>query len=120
MVNGCHTNKRTNKGTQLTCVDTIKEYQPTKFSIPVWIHTSARGKVYRKLGAELKIDNDLPKGPVKSFEQLLVDQPAWISDLVKFITFTSDKHKYDKMSTTIEGVLTAHAKNGYLIAVSDR
>ena len=27
--------KRTNKGTQLTCIDTIKEYQPKKHSVPV-------------------------------------------------------------------------------------
>ena len=35
--------KRTSKETQLTCIDTIKEYQPTKHSIPVRIHTTARG-----------------------------------------------------------------------------
>ena len=27
--------KQTNKGTQLTCINTIKEYQPTKHSVPV-------------------------------------------------------------------------------------
>ena len=27
--------ERTNKGTQLTCIDTIKEYRPTKHSTPV-------------------------------------------------------------------------------------
>ena len=45
--------KRTNKGTQLTYIETIKEYQPTKRSIPVRIHTAARGSVYRELGADL-------------------------------------------------------------------
>ena len=46
----------------------IKKYQPTKHSVPVQIHTAARGTVYRKLGAELKIDNTLPEGPAESFE----------------------------------------------------
>ena len=57
-----------NKGTQLTCIDTIKEYQPTKHGIPVRIHTAARGTVYRELRAELKIDDELSVGPVESFE----------------------------------------------------
>ena len=83
--------KRTSKGTQLTCIDTIKEYQPTKHSIPVRIHTTARGTVYRELGAELKIDNELLVGPAESFKQLLVEQPAWIRDLVKFVQFVPDK-----------------------------
>ena len=68
--------KRTNKGTQLTCIDTIKEYQPTKHSIPVQIYTAARGTMYRELGAELKIDDELPVGPVESFKQLIANQPA--------------------------------------------
>ena len=40
--------KRIGKGTQLTCIDTIKEYKPTKHSIPVRIHTTARETVYRE------------------------------------------------------------------------
>ena len=64
----------------------IKEYQPTKHSIPVQIHTAARGTVYRELGAELKIDDELPVGPVDSFKQLIEDQPAWIRDLIKFFS----------------------------------
>ena len=64
--------KRTNKGTQLTYIDMIKEYKPTKHSIPVRIHTAARGTIYRELGAELKIDDALPVGPVDSFKQLIV------------------------------------------------
>ena len=56
--------KRTNKGTQLTCIDTIQKYQPTKHSIPVRIHTSARGIVYRELGAELKINDASIMSPV--------------------------------------------------------
>ena len=35
----------TNRGTQLTCINTTKEYQPTKYSTPVQIHTSAEGKI---------------------------------------------------------------------------
>ena len=58
-------------------------------------------------------------GPVESFEQLLAEQPAWISDLTKFVTFAPDLRKYDKMTTTIDDVLKAHDKDGYLIAVSD-
>ena len=47
--------------------------------------------VYRELGAELKIDDKLPVGPVESFKQLIADQPAWIRDLIKFGQFTPDK-----------------------------
>ena len=49
--------KKTNKGTQHTSIDTIQKYQPIKHSIPVRIHTSARGIMYRELGAELKIND---------------------------------------------------------------
>ena len=58
-------------------------------------------------------------GPAESFEQLLVEQPAWISDLTKFVTFALDQRKYDKMTTTIDDVLKAHDKDRYLTAVSD-
>ena len=71
--------ERTNKGTQLTCINTTKEYQPMKHSIPVRIHTSAGGNIYRELGAELKTDEELPEGPAESFEQLVADQPSWIA-----------------------------------------
>ena len=37
--------KCTNKGTQLICTDTTKDYQPIKYSILVRIHTSAGGKI---------------------------------------------------------------------------
>ena len=67
--------ERTNKGTQLTCIDTVQKYQPTKHSTPVRIHTSAGGMVYKELGAELKITEALIVGPVKSFQQLLPEQP---------------------------------------------
>ena len=70
--------KRTNKGTQLTCIDTTQSYQPTKYSTPVRIHTSAEGTVYKELGAELKVTEAVPIGPVESFHQLLVEQPRWI------------------------------------------
>ena len=70
--------KRTNKGTQLTCIDTTQSYQPTKYSTPVRIHTSAGGKVYKELGAELKVTEEVTIGPVESFQQLLAEQPRWI------------------------------------------
>ena len=54
----------------------IKEYKPTKHSIPVRIHTAARGTLYRELGTELKIDDELPVGSAESFKQLVADQPA--------------------------------------------
>ena len=75
--------------------------------------------MYRELGAELKIDNKLPMGPVESFKQLLAEQPICIRDLVKFVQFAPDKQKYNKMEATIEDVLKAHDEDGYLIAVSD-
>ena len=73
--------KRTSKGTQLTCIDTIQKYQQTKHSTPVRIHASARRIVYRELGVELKIDNELIVGPVEPFQQLLAEQPTWIRNL---------------------------------------
>ena len=76
--------EHTNKGTQLACIDTTEEYQLTKYSIPVRIHT----------GAELKIDKELLEGPAESLEQLLVDQPAWISNLIEFIKFALDQGNY--------------------------
>ena len=45
--------EQTKGKTQLTCVDTIAEYQPTKYSTPVRIHTAAGGVTYKELGAEL-------------------------------------------------------------------
>ena len=111
--------ERTNRGTQLKCIDTTEEYQPIKHSTPVQIHISAGGKIYKELGAELQIDKKIPEDPAESFEQLLVDQPAWISDPIEFVTFAPDEQKYDKMATTINDVLTVHNKDGYLIAVSD-
>ena len=87
--------------------------------VPVRIQTTARGLVYRKLGAELKIDNELPEGPAESFVQLIVDQPQWIRDLIEFFTFAPDKRKYNQIATIIEDVPKAHDDNGYLIAVSD-
>ena len=68
--------KRTKKGTQLTCIKATAEYQPTKHSIPVRTHTSAGGKIYRELGAGLKIDDESLEGPAESSKQLIVDQPA--------------------------------------------
>ena len=66
----------TNKDTHLTLIDTTKEYRPTKHSITVWINTSAGGKIYKELRAELKIDKELPEGPAECFEQLWANQPA--------------------------------------------
>ena len=105
----------------MTCIDTATEYQPTKYNTPILIHTIAGGKIYKELGAELKtttIDEDLPIGPEESFEKLLLEQPKWISDLTKFVTFAPDESKYSKMDTTINNILKAHDKDGYLIAVS--
>ena len=87
--------KRTNKRTQLTCIDTTQSYQPTKYSTPVRIHTFARGKVYKELGAELKVTEEVTIGPVESFQQLLAEQPRWIRDLVQFVQFSPDKGKYN-------------------------
>ena len=67
--------KRTNKGSQLTCIDTVQTDKPTKYSTPVRIHTSAGGKVYTELGVELKIAEASIVGPVESFQQLLTEQP---------------------------------------------
>ena len=97
--------EKTNKETQLTCIDTVPTYQPTKYSTPVRIHISAGGMVYKELGAELKITEALIVGPVESFQQLLAEQPRWIRDLVQFVQFTPDKQKYNKMEKTIEDVL---------------
>ena len=88
-------------------------------SIPVRIHTSVREIVYRELGAELKIDNELIVGPVESLQRLLVEQPIWIRDLVKFVHFAPGKQKYNKTEATIEGVLKVQDEDGYSISVSD-
>ena len=111
--------KRTKKGTQLICINTTAEYRPTEHSVPVRIHASVGGKIYRELGAELKIEDELPEGPAESFEQLIVDQPAWIRDLIEFVTFAPDQCKYNQMATAIDDVLKAHNEDGYLIAVSN-
>ena len=103
----------TNKGTQLTCINTIKECQPTKHSAPVRIYTATRGTVYRELGAEFKINNKLSVGLVISFEQLIEDQPAWVRDLIKFIQFAPDKQTYNQLDTAIETVLNANNKDEY-------
>ena len=42
-----------------------------------------------------------------------------IRDLVKFVQFAPDKQTYNQIDTTIEDVLKANDKDGYLIAVSD-
>ena len=75
--------------------------------------------MYRELGAELKIGDKLSVGPVESFKQLTVDQPARIRDLIKFVQFAPDKQTYNQMATTIEDALKVCNKNGYLIVVSD-
>ena len=75
--------------------------------------------MYRELGAEQKIDNELQAGSVEPFKQLIADQPAWIRDLIKFVQFVSDKQAYNQMYTTIKNVRKAHNKDGYLIVVSD-
>ena len=114
--------KRTNGKTQLSCVDTTTEYQPTKYSIPVQINTTAGGKIYNELGAELvatTVDENVTIRPAELFEQLLAKQPRWISDLTKFVTFAADESKYNSMDITIDDVLRAHNSHGCLVAVSD-
>ena len=75
--------------------------------------------MYRKLGAEFKINDELIVVPLESFQQLLAEQSTWIGDLVKFVQFAPDKQTYNKMKAIIEVVLKAHNEDGYLIAVSD-
>ena len=58
-------------------------------------------------------------GPVESFKQLIVEQPAWIRELVKFVQFAPDKQTYNQMDTTIEDILKANNKDRFLIAVLD-
>ena len=114
--------ERTKGKTQLTCVDTIEDYQPTKYSTPVRIHTTAGGGTYKELGAELEItavDENAPIGAPESFKRLLEEQPRWISDLTKFVSFAADDSKYNCMDITIDDVLRAHDKDGHLVAVSD-
>ena len=114
--------ERPNGKTQLTCVDTITEYRPTKYSDPVQIHTTAGGVTYKELGAELKttaVDENIPIGPAKLFERLLAEQPRWISDPTKFVSFAADESKYNSMDITIDEVLRTHDKDGHLVAVSD-
>ena len=75
--------------------------------------------LYRELGVELKINNELPESPAEPFEQLIIDQPSWIRDLIEFVTFAPDNHMYNQMATTIDDVLKAHDTDGYFIAVSN-
>ena len=50
---------------------------------------------------------------------MLAEQPRWISDLTKFVSFAADDSKYKYMDITIDDVLRAHNKDGHLVAVSD-
>ena len=59
------------------------------------------------------------EGPAESVKQQIVSQPAWIRDLIEFVIFAPDQHIYNQIATTIDDVLKAHNKDGYLIAVSD-
>ena len=114
--------ERTNGKSQLICIDTIAEYQPTKHSVPVRIQSTAGGATYKELGAELEttaVEENVPIGPPESFERLLAEQPRWISDLTKFVSFTADESKYNSMDITIDGVIRAHDKYRHLVAVSD-
>ena len=107
--------KRTNTGTQLTSINTITEYNPSKHSIPVPIYMTARGKIYPELGAELKSSEvvaPLSIGPPESFERLVADQSVWIIDLLKFVQFTPDFTKYGTIDTTIDDILAEHDKEG--------
>ena len=50
---------------------------------------------------------------------MLAEQPRWISDLIKFVSFAADESKGNRMDITIDDVLRTHNKDGYLVAVSD-
>ena len=63
---------------------------------------------YKELGAELKItavDETILIGPPELFKRLLAEQPRWISDLTKFVSFAADESKYNCMDITIDDVL---------------
>ena len=75
---------------------------------------------YKELGAELEttaVDENAPIGAPESFERLLAEQPIWISDLTKFVSFAADESKYNCMDITIDDVLQARDKDGHLVAV---
>ena len=101
--------ERRNKGSQLRYIDTTTEYKPAKYSTPVQVTVTARVITYTKL----------PVGPIKSFDQLIAVQAIWIQNIFIFIRFSLDPKKYHSMDTTIDDVLAAHNKEGYLVAVSD-
>ena len=97
-------------------IDTITEFKPTKHSTLVQVTATARGK---ELGAEVITHGELPVGPIKSFDQLIAVQAIWIRDLLEFVCFLPDPKKYNSMDTTIDNILAAHKKKGYLVVVSD-
>ena len=92
------------------------------YSTPVRILTSVQSTIYTdtELGAELEINKELPAGPIELFNQLLASQEKWTRDLVEFAQFALDQTKYGKMDITIDDVLSAHDKDGYLVTVLDR
>ena len=71
--------KRTNGVTQLTCVDTTTEYQPTKYSIPVRIHTTAGGKIYEELGAELETTTNRLQQNLGMWKGTHSESSQWLS-----------------------------------------
>ena len=64
--------ERRNKGSQLRCIGTRIEYKPTKYNNPVQVTATARGKIYKELGAKVIAHAELPAGSLKSFDQLIV------------------------------------------------
>ena len=92
---------RWNKSSQLSCVNTTATYTPTSTSIPVKVRISAGGKIYSELGAELIIQDELPIGPIITFQDLINNQVKWIRDLLVFVQFAPDPRTYGAMATII-------------------
>ena len=64
----------TNKGTQLTCIDTTENIDQQSI-VSQFESIHQQEERYRELRADLKKDEKLPDDPPESFEQLLIDQP---------------------------------------------
>ena len=80
---------------------------------------SARGIIYKELGAELITHEELPIGLVITFQDLIDRQAKWIQDLLLFVQFAPDQRTYGALDTTIDDTLTAHNSEGSLLLVSD-
>ena len=63
----------------------------------------------------LYIHEELPVGPIESFDWLLASQVTWS----RVCTIRPRPKKYNKMDTTINNLLAVYNKEGYILAVSD-